>query len=188
MRNFVQIGAGINVAPLCAALDTNRDLFGMHTQRAMAYGSPHAAMSDIWVRYNHIDNFGPQFNDPHDAVWYPAYRRLPELRPLLFDLMAAVEGERLGGVLITKLPPGGVIDAHVDSSWHADYYEKFYIAVKNGPGALFQFPEGAIEANPGDCYWFDNSVPHGVRNDSDGERIALIACIKTDQFKRDRHA
>jgi hypothetical protein len=176
--HFQPVCTGLAVAPLRAALARQPDLFGAHGARAYA-GSPHRAMTDIWVRYNAPHNLGPAFNDEHDAVWYPAWQQLPELHALVFDLMRRVEGERLGGILITKLPPGGVIAPHVDTGWHADYYEKFYIAIANPPGALFGFPDGAIAAEDGDCWWFDNSVPHAVHNNSTTERLALIVCIKT---------
>lgn len=182
--DYQHIATEIDVGPLRAALAAQPYLFGQHRARADAYGSPHRAMSDIWVRYNDIRNFGPHFNDEHDAVWYPAYDQLPELDPILFGLMGFVGGERLGGVLITKLPPGAEIATHVDSGWHADYYEKFYVAVQNAPGAVFRFPSGDIVAQPGDCYWFDNSVPHGVINGSCEDRIALIVCIKTRKYQR----
>ena len=182
--HYQHIAEEIDVAPLRAALEAKPHLFGQQTARATAYGSPHKAMTDIWVRYNHIDNLGPACNDEHDSVWYPAYAELPELDPILFSLMGFVHGERLGGVLITKLPPGGVIAPHVDTGWHADYYEKFYIAIRNEPGAWFHFPDGDFRARDGDCYWFDNSVTHSVVNGSDHERLALIVCIKTDKFAR----
>lgn len=184
MGHFLHIAEGIDVAPLRAALAVKPHLFGAHPARACAPGSPHMAMSDIWVRYNAIERLGPQFSDEHDAVWYPAYAELPELAPIIFGLMEHVQGERLGGVLITKLPPGGVIAPHVDRGWHADYYEKFTIAVRNPPGALFRFPDGDMAARDGDCYWFDNSVPHSVINDTAEDRLALIVCIRTARFPR----
>ena len=101
--------------------------------------------------------------------------------------MEYVEGERLGGILITKLPPGGHIRTHFDQGWHASYYEKFYIALQNEPGAVFAFPERNLIAHAGVCFWFDNSVPHGVHNGSHQDRLALIVCIKTDQFKVVHH-
>jgi uncharacterized RmlC-like cupin family protein len=132
-------------------------------------------VSDIWVRYNSMANFGPRFNDAHNAGWYPAWRALLDLHPLVYWLMETVEGERLGGILITKLPPGGRVRTHVDQDWHANYYQKFYIALQNEPGAVFSFPERDLIAQAGDCFWFDNSVPHGVHNGSNQERLALIA-------------
>jgi hypothetical protein len=177
-RYFQRLDCTFDVASLRAALARQPALFGQHGQRG-GQGSPHQAMTDIWVRFNAIERLGPGFTDEHDSVWYPAYADLPELAPVLFGLMAEVQGERLGGVLITKLPPGGVIAPHVDGGWHANYYEKFYVAVDNPPGALFRFPDGDIEAANGECHWFDNSVPHGVVNHGDTERIALIVCIRT---------
>lgn len=188
MVHFLQIARNIDVVPLRAALAEQPWLWGQHPQRACAPDSPHRAMSDIWVRYNDPANAGPAFHDPHDSVWYPAYAALPELQPLIFGLMHLVGGERLGGVLLTKIPPGSGIDPHIDANWHADYYEKFTIAIQNPPGAVFQFPDAAMHAVDGDAYWFDNSVPHSVRNDSSLERIALIICIQTAQFKRNSHA
>lgn len=185
-KSFARIAQGVNVMPLQTAINRQPHLFGQHGSRASAYGSPHAAMSDIWVRYNDIANLDPAnpaaFNEEHDAVWYPAYYALPQLRPILFDLMAYVDGERLGGVLITKTPPGGRIERHVDSGWHASYYDKFYLPIQNDGGATFNFEDGVIVPQLGDAYWFRNDVPHWVENRSERDRIALIVCIKTHRY------
>ncbi len=187
-RHFRHLLHSLPVAPLVAALATQPHLFGQHPERTSAPNSPHREATDIWLRYNDYRNLGPAFNDPHDSVWYPAWHALPELAPLVFDLMHHVAGERLGGILITKLPPGGLIAPHTDHSWHARYYDKFYIALQNAPGSVFCFPDGDIHAQAGDAYWFDNSVPHSVHNHFGQDRLALIVCIKTDQFKDTPHA
>lgn len=184
--HICQIASGLAVAQLAAALNRQPELYGRHGQRA--YGeSPHNKMTDIWVRFNDFKNFDAAnpaaFVAEHESVWYPEYYALPQLRPIIFDLMGFVEGERLGGVLITKLPPGGKIEQHVDSGWHATYYDKFYVAIQNEKGATFDFEDAVIDPTPGDVYWFDNSKPHGVTNDSARDRIALIVCIKTHKYK-----
>jgi hypothetical protein len=181
MQNFMQIAAGLNMLPLQMALMRQQHLFGQRGQRGEHY--VHAEMTDIWVRYNDPANIGPHFNDEHDSVWYPAYYALPELRSILFGLMAMVEGERLGGVLITKIPPGGKIAPHVDGGWHAGYYEKYFIPVQNDDGAVFGFEDGVIRPAVGDVYWFNNSNPHWVENHSSRDRIALIVCIRSHKFK-----
>jgi len=193
MPGFLKVLEGVDVGPLQKALATHSHLFGQIPLRAAPKGSPHAEMTDIWVRYNDIKNYNPNpdnfctsgsdFNAEHDSVWYPSYYCLPELKPILFGMMGYLEGERLGGILITKLPPGGKIHPHVDGGWHAAYYEKFYVAVRNPEGSEFVFNDGAIKAKDGDVYWFDNSVPHWVNNETDEERIAMIVCIKTEKFK-----
>lgn len=87
----------------------------------------------------------------------------------------------LGGILITRVPPGGEIKPHVDAGWHAGYFSKFYVAVQNEPGAVFGWDDGEIHAKTGEAYWFRNDVPHWVRNDSGADRIAMIVCIRTEK-------
>lgn len=186
MPNFLKIMDNLDVAPLRAVLEVNPGLFGQRTERAQAYASPHTAMQDIWVRYNDIKNLQngdmARFNREHDSVWYPAYRELPQIKPIVFSIMAQVEGTRLGGVLITKLPPGGSIASHVDAGWHAGYYDKFFVPIKARGNSVFGFPDGEITRGEDSAFWFRNDVPHWVRNDSEEDRISMIVCIKTDKF------
>ncbi len=168
------------------------DIWNKNGERVYTKDSPHSSVSDIWVRYNDVTKYRESgdfsgINDEHDSIWYPEAYRLPSLRKIVFDLMREVEGERLGGILITKLPPGGKIARHVDKSWHAGYYAKFYLPIQNAPGAEFHFSTGVIKPIEGEAYWFDNSCPHWVVNDSDTDRISLIVCIKTEQYDGQRH-
>jgi quercetin dioxygenase-like cupin family protein len=190
MRSFVKVAHGVDTLPVLLALQRQPELWGQNAERAYAPDTPHSGMTDIWVRYNDRRPFDAgerpfsEINDEHDSIWYPAAAKLPELRPILFGLMSRVEGERLGGVMITKLPPGGRIEGHTDGGWHAGYYDKYYVALKAEPGTAFWFqPEGSdkpevILAQTGDIYHFRNDIVHGVHNESAEERIALIVCIR----------
>lgn len=177
MKENVRFLCDVDVSGLRERLEKNPDLFGQFDWRKEAYA--HRGMTDIWVRYNHPDRMGPAFNAEHSSIWYPAVRDLPEVPAICLALMARVRGERLGGVLITKLPPGGRIKRHVDQGWHAAYYSKFYVAVKNEPGAEFHWEDRCIDPAPGEVYEFRNDVPHWVENNSDEDRIAMIVCIRT---------
>lgn len=189
MNRFLKVAEGVDVRPLLSELDAHPELWNQFTARKVMPGSPHTGMSDIWVRYNNIRPFLARgnmagFNDEHDGVWYPALEALPSLRAILFPLMQLVEGERIGGVLITRIPPGCGIDPHVDASWHVDYYDKFYLSLKSRPGAEFCVEGESINPRPGDIYRFDNRVLHWVRNASDEDRITLIMCIRTEKYER----
>lgn len=174
---FSKLDGVLDVEPLAQRLIARPDLFGRRSTRAETYA--HGGMTDIWVRYNAPENLGPRFNDEHDSIWYPEAQEIPEVRPICMALMSAVWGERLGGVLITKLPPGGKIHPHVDGGWHARYYSKFYVPIVNDEGAVFGFPGGEIHAVPGEVWAFRNDVPHWVENASQRDRIAMIVCIRT---------
>lgn len=169
---------GFDVAPMQAALAAHPELWNQHKGRT-GYG-PHSQVSDIWVRYNAFENFERDpstFNDEHESVWYPAAQVLP-VRTLVFDVMRQVEGERLGGILITRIPPGGQVEPHVDHGWHARYYEKFAIQVMAAPEQRFCFEGESLITKPGDLFWFENSYSHWVTNDSPVERITMICCIR----------
>jgi hypothetical protein len=179
----------LDVLSLQAELLNNYDEFDKINLRRLG-NSPHAEMTDIWVRYNHIDNYHDdvlngtsKFNDEHDAVWYPVIDKIPSAKKVIFDLMSQVDGERLGGILITKLNANGKIKKHTDSGWHAEYYDKFYVPILNKEGAKFCFPDGDINPQLGNAWWFDNSVNHWVENNTDSDRIAMIVCIRTEMFK-----
>jgi quercetin dioxygenase-like cupin family protein len=188
IESHSKIASGLNVSPLLLALKRQPHLFGKYKQRAEAYGTPHSQMTDIWVRYNNIDkhletNDISTINDPHISEWYPAYYALPQVRPIVFSIMTLVDGEQLGGVLITKLPPGGRIEKHVDTNWHARYYDKYFVPIQCAPGATFNFDDGTIYGQPGDIWWFDNSKPHWIENNSNEDRIGMIVCIRSDRVK-----
>lgn len=184
MKHFLKIAEGLDLAPLRLALKRQPWLWGQHKLRAEGEGTPHAGMSDIWLRYNDWANFTGDrqaFNAEHDSAWYPAYYALPQVREIVFRLMAQVEGERLGGVLITRIPPGGRIEPHTDTGWHVDYYDKYYVQIESGPGSVFWCEDERFTPVPGDVYWFDNTKLHGVQNDSDSERMTLIVCIRSNR-------
>lgn len=168
------------------------DEFDRYEYRRTAPGSPHSEMTDIWVRFNDIAPFLEEgslekIGDEHDSIWYEVADKIPAVRKVAFDLMHKVDGERLGGILITKLPPGGKIDRHRDMGWHAQYYEKFFVPIQIKKEAVFGFDDGEIHAVEGDVWWFDNSNDHWVTNETDCDRIAMIVCIRTDKYK-DHHA
>lgn len=180
-----------DTSELCAALERNSDLWNSINNRTLS-DSPHRDAPDIWVRYNAYSNLKENpatFNDPHIPVWYPAWGRLPELKPIVFDLMNFVQGEILGGVLITKVPAGKKVYPHNDYGWHVSYYDKFYIQLDGANGCNFcvENADGSIEKfcpKKNQVYLFDNRLKHWVDNDSDTDRITLIVCIRTQMFGR----
>lgn len=181
--NFKKLDLNFDIAKVQAKLCSTPLLFNFYKQRTNEQG-PHREVEDIWLRANDITKFETleefaNFSDAHDSMWYGAINVLPSLRPVIFDLMRFVEGERLGGVLITKLPPGGKVYAHTDDSWHSRYYDKYLVPINSKDGAIFGFNEGDIKAKEGEVWWFNNNVEHWVNNDSEEDRIVMIVCIKT---------
>jgi hypothetical protein len=119
-----RIAQGLNVSGLYWNIQQNPHLWDEHTNRTAAIDSPHHGLNDIWARYG--DPERTQDDRPHDAHWYPAADVLG-VKPMCFDLMRYVNGVELGGVLITRIPPGATCKPHRDTGWHALRYEKFAV-------------------------------------------------------------
>lgn len=192
LRHFLKIRDGVNVETLNAELAARPGMWDINPLRKSLGDKPHARMSDIWVRYNDFAKYNPEkpaaFNDEHVPVWYPAWDHLAALKPIVHGLMTAVEGEMLGGVLITRIPPGEGIGRHVDRGWHVEYYDKFYVTLKSSPGADFVCEHDGVterlNPKPGEIWLFDNRKPHWVENNSMEDRVTLIVCIRTEMFGR----
>lgn len=171
-----------DVAEAVRQIDAQPDVWNRHRDRLDRYGSPHAGVSDIWVRFNDpakmADDPVAFFQSPHESVWYPVVHQVPAVWSLVRRLFRHVGGKRLGGVLITRIPAGGEVKPHVDTGWHAGFYEKFAIQLKGTPEQAFCFEDSRLSALPGETYTFDNSRLHWVTNPSASERMTLIACIK----------
>lgn len=171
------IARNINVNPLLWELLSHPEVWDTNTERTSPPDSPHHGLSDVWVRYA---EGGCRVDGPHESVWYDS-PILQAVQDLVFPLMAAVKGTRLGGVLITRIPPGQMCQPHVDPGWHAAYYDKFAIQIASAPGQAFHFDDESLESHPGDVYWFDNSYNHWVTNPTQYDRITLIVCIRKEK-------
>lgn len=178
-EGFLKIASGVDISQLKLELKRHPDIWDRNTARKDHPDSPHRQMKDIWVRYSAT----PELHGPHISEWYDESYQIPSVRKIALQLMSFVEGEQLGGILITRLPPGGRIEPHTDKGWHAEFYEKYYIPVHNKEGAKFCFGDGEINPEEGDVYWFDNSLTHWVENNSTEDRIAMIVCIHSHRYE-----
>ncbi len=185
MQAYNKIYSDLNISLARKEIADNANFFGEFNARKDA-GPVMAQMDDIWLRYGDIAEVTKtgdysKISGEHDSIWL---KDLPECKKLCFEIMNMVDGERLGGVLITRLPEGGEMLKHTDKGWHADYYDKYYVPLENGKGSVFGFDEGDIDPELGDVWAFDNSYNHWVKNNSNKERIAMIVCIKQSKYTR----
>lgn len=175
MRHFQKIAENVDVVPVLDALMRNADLWDQNTLRTAHPGTAHSNVSDIWVMFN--DASGDVAND-REVVPYPAWERLPQLRPLVLDLMRRVEGVRLGRVIITRLPPGKAITPHVDGGAPTMYFTRYQIALQSAPGALFRIADEQVNFRTGEVWQIDNRSQHEVINHSAEDRIVIIIDIR----------
>lgn len=180
MRYFKKWGE-YDVSVLAKQLRANADLWNAHVfrQQGAFYQT-----DDIWVRWRAPEELtSPQkFLEPHFAVWYPAWRRLPALQPIVYDLMAKVRATHLGGILITRIPAGGEVKPHNDGgAWHAEFYTtKVYVVIENNLDCVNYCGGDEIVMAPGEAWEFDNLVTHSVVNKGKTPRVSAIVCMKCE--------
>lgn len=174
---------GVNVRPLVQALTRQPWLWDEYNARTVIQNGPFEGTHDIWARFASQEFLKSEedLGKPHDSVWYDAVNSLPQIKDIAHLLMTEVRGERLGGILITKIPPGGMVKPHVDGGWHAEYYDKYAVQLQGNCDQAFCFDNDSLIAIPGDVYWFNNQVNHWVVNNSTEDRITMIVCIRSDR-------
>lgn len=177
MSNIKLLKRGVPVSEIHWALQSHPELWNEFDDRTRDPSSPHHGLDDIWARFG--DREFAKNGQPHFSKWYPAADVLG-IKPICHEIMHMVGGSTLGGVLITRIPPGAECKPHSDIGWHAQQYDKFALQITSAPGQAFCFEGESLESRPGDLYWFRNDVKHWVVNLTPYERITMIVCVRME--------
>jgi quercetin dioxygenase-like cupin family protein len=170
--------------PLVDELATHPHLWNAIKLRTEHPRSPHREVDDIWIRYNPQENYKGDirpFNEEHTPEWYSAAQQLPAIKEASEWLLRQLGGLQLGAVLVTRITPGSQVYPHIDQGWHARTFDKYCIQIKGNLEQAFHFEGEELRTTDGDVFWFDNSAPHWVTNESSEERMSLIVCIRRGQ-------
>ena len=175
---YQKLDITIDTTALKNALEKT-DLWDKYPFRRLR-NSPHKEMVDIYVRFMNLQPYlrtgdSSLLGKPHKSIWYES-EIATLVKPIAKKIMDHVNGKQLGGILITKLPPNKQIYPHRDYGWHAEYYDKYYVCIKDG-GSRFIFEDGEINPTENDVWKFNNQQTHSVVN-ANKERFAMIVCIK----------
>ena len=179
MRNFLRIAEGVDVMPILHAIHSKPELWDEQPLRTTHPASPHKECSDIWLWFNEVPEDETKVFDDIQVIPYRAWKELPQVRPIIFDLMRRVEGTQLGRVIVTRLEPGKKIPPHVDQGAPVEFYSRYQIVLQSLPGALFKIEDETVNFRAGEVWKIDNSKEHSVVNNSIDSRIVIIADIRT---------
>lgn len=188
LKNFLHIASGIDVLPLLLDVHRQPHLWNKNPCRLSERG-PHHETQDMFLRYkDETENIKSgdwkNFSDPHFAQWNETIDHLPHARPLIFDLMARVKAEILGGVFLYKVEPGKKIHPHVDKGWHPEFYDKFNVCLQSNPLAAFLYENETMVQAAGDVHHFRNDVKHWVTNNGENDHIVMTVCVRLDHGYR----
>jgi hypothetical protein len=181
VRNFQMVGT-VDPVPLLMALQMRPELWNAHRFRTTYTGTPHTEIDDILLRFSAPEKTA----DPDDVrdvledlepVFYPAWRELPQVRPIVFDLMRRMEAVSLGRVIITRLRPGGRIALHADTDGNyvaRDDGMRFHVVLQGLPGSLYHCGPETTQMLSGSVWWFNHKEVHSVDQNSADDRIHLL--------------
>ena len=181
MSRFTNIAHGYDMVPLALELARNEDLWDRNPARRTYPGSPHAAMTDITARYMPEDQITLATRmTEHRNVFWPAWYKLPSLRLLVMSLMTRVQAVELGSIIITRLPPGKMIQPHSDKGgWASAFYNcKCHCTVSGSAIVTCDNEQCLFET--GSIYTFDNLFVHSVENRGECDRISVILSLRCD--------
>jgi Aspartyl/Asparaginyl beta-hydroxylase len=178
MRNFQQIGTGVDVLPLLHAIQRQPQLWNQQRFRTTYDNTPHADVDDIWLRFSPERAGFDQVIEDTSPIWQPAASGLPQAKPLVLNLMSYLGAYELGRLLITRLRPGGRILPHADTDGayvNQGDIGRYHIVLQGLPGSTFRCGDEVVQMLTGEIWWFDAGVCHSVENNSADDRIHLIA-------------
>ena len=182
MSEFDCIDSGVAVSAAHEQILEHASLWGENPDRITFPNSPHAQSQDIWLRFRpRRELVSPaNFGEPHFAEFYPAWHKLTRLHNIVFRVMALERAVYLGGILITKLPPGASILPHADRGWHPEFLDsKVYVIIAANDQCLNRCGGRTVIMRPGECWRFNNLITHSVDNRGDTDRIAMIITMRT---------
>ena len=178
MKNFLRIAQAANTDQLLAAVLCHSELWNQNDLRTTHPQTPHKDVDDIWLWFNKLtDNVAEAIEDIQTFP-YPAWWVLPQAQSIIFDLMRFVQATQIGRVVISKLPPGGKIDPHIDQGSPATFYQRFQITLQAGPGCNFIIEDEQVSFKPGDIWLINNKAEHSVVNNSSIDRIAMVVDLR----------
>ena len=183
MRNFYRLLDGLDTGPVLHALQAQPNLWNGIKTRTSDYVTAHSEVEDIVLRFaSGADEGVPELDRlRHELIMaeMPAWKCLPQVRPLIFGLMRQVEGECLGRVFISRLAPGKKILPHTDKvGAYSDFYRRYHIVLQGHPGSVFHCADETVQMLTGEIWTFNHMFDHSVVNNSATDRIHLIADIK----------
>jgi Aspartyl/Asparaginyl beta-hydroxylase len=182
MRYFHKVAEGICMAPLALSLARKPWLWNANTFRTTYPKTPFGDCDDIFLRFDDVEKCGTQT----DAIggdhtqWYPAVHELPEVKPLVLDLMRGVGGHEIKRLLITRLRPGKSFLPHSDkdgSYVHTKNMARYHMVLQGLPGSLFTCGDETVCMRTGEVWWFNAHELHSGVNNSADDRIHILADI-----------
>lgn len=179
------VAAGVDVVPLLQALVQQPELWNQNKFRTTFKDTPHGQVDDIWIRFSkETPDTNEVADDMRQIVWYPAFQKLPQVVPIIRDLMFRFNGYELQRCVITRLRPGGRILPHADNKGdyvHVGDISRYHVVLQGLPGSLYRTGDETVNMKTGEVWWFNALLEHEVQNNSADDRLHMLVDFRRMQ-------
>jgi uncharacterized cupin superfamily protein len=190
MRNFHILRDGMDVSALSLAISMDPELWTADTFLRNYPQGPFGDTDTIMLRFPEIQTGMSDEEielykanklagyDQHESIAYPAWSKLTQAHPFVFDLARFVGATRIGRVMVNRVRPGGRIYAHVDTPEHTRYWKRFHLVIQGQPGAIITSGDETLQMLTGRMFHFRNDLMHEVRNESSVDRLSMVIDLR----------
>jgi len=178
MRNFLRLAEGVDVLPLVHSLHRQPELWKKDCRTKLDIFKD---TEEIILRFFEYED---DADDPADMMtlhFLHTWDCLPEVKPIVLDLMRRVGAYSLERSFISRLPPGGRILPHADSRGpYANLPDiaRYHVVLQGLPGSNFRCGEEWVHMKTGDVWSFNAREEHEVVNNSADDRIHLLVDMR----------
>lgn len=160
----------IDVSQIVSELDANKDLW---------------KVDDFYKKYpipifKEIDTLTLRYCKEGDieGINSSIYHLFESVREEVSSAMFFMRAERIGAVMVNKLPPGASIPEHTDVNVNSMYYHRFHLVVETNDDVVTTVGGEEFKMNVGELWLFDYTKPHSFVNNGSTDRIHIVFDMK----------
>ena len=182
MKNFTRLQTGLDLSAVYDEVMANEHLFVEipRTLKPWQVGYTHKGLQLLNMRINRMPEGDIQdpkvfkkFSDDLFCHNLPCYNLFPNVKSLIYSLMADIEGTHIGRLASVRLLPGDSILGHIDTGLSSDYYSRYHIILEGVEDNWAQCGDEWVEMKTGEIWTFNHKIWHSFINQSDRPRIYI---------------
>jgi hypothetical protein len=187
MKYFEKIAQGIDTSPFLAEIAANSELWDFDASRQQKIVTQretqaitlrsHADQASLDSRVRRAKPLG------YKGRPSPVSARLPFASNFVDQLAKGMNGT-LGRAVLANIRPHGTVYRHTDDGLYWLLRDRYHLVLKSVAGSRFIAGGEECHMHAGELWWFDPTVPHEAFNDSDDDRIHIIADVMSPHSMR----
>jgi aspartyl/asparaginyl beta-hydroxylase len=184
VKYFKLVGSGIDTAPFLAEIAANAELWFADTSRQEKIVTQRETQA-ITLR-SHADqaSLDSRVRRAKPVAYRgrpsPMSARLPVASAFVDQLAQSTNGV-MGRAVMANIRPHGTVYPHTDDGLYWLLRDRYHLVLKSVAGSPLRAGGEEVRMQPGELWWFDPTVPHEAFNDSEEDRIHIIADVLSRQ-------